>query len=106
MAALKKKKRMNTAMSNSCKMPQSSNRDASEASTALKKPFYCEMCKCNFSDNSNLEYHLSIHKSEKPFHCETCKLLFPEVSELRMHMQSHSDFINQPCPNKPRFSSS
>ena len=55
-----------------------------------EKPYSCSMCKCSFTDDCNLEYHISIHNSPKPFHCEICKLVFTHRSQLQRHMRVHT----------------
>lgn len=70
--------------------PRSSRPKRSVRLAANQKSFRCDKCKYEFSDKSNLDYHVSIHNTEKPFHCEVCRLLFSKRSSLKVHMRTHA----------------
>ena len=54
-----KMKKMNSALS------ISPNQEQFVFVKTQAKHFSCGKCKCDFSDESNLEYHISIHNSKK-----------------------------------------
>lgn len=54
-----------------------------------EKPFECDICNKQFSSQSNLRGHWSIHKEERPYLCSICGQAFKANSNLQKHIMRH-----------------
>ena len=54
-----------------------------------EKPFECDICHKQFSSQSNLRGHWSIHKDERPYLCSICGTAFKANSNLQKHIMRH-----------------
>ena len=53
------------------------------------KSFKCKMCDESFSQNSNMERHISaVHEEIKGFKCKMCEKSFSYKSNMEKHMTS------------------
>ncbi|CAL4095792.1 unnamed protein product, partial [Meganyctiphanes norvegica] len=57
--------------------------------TALE-PYQCRHCGKDFTNNSELIIHMSIHTGDKPYQCSYCGKDFLRKSDLKRHMKTHT----------------
>ncbi|XP_063229595.1 zinc finger protein 227-like isoform X2 [Bacillus rossius redtenbacheri] len=58
--------------------------------TAVDKPFHCNVCDGTFSRYSSLWSHKRLHSGDKPFKCEICGLAFAKAAYLKNHCRVHT----------------
>jgi uncharacterized Zn-finger protein len=61
----------------------------------LNKPYKCDICGKEFSQNSNLQYHIRTHTGDKPYNCDVCGKAFSENCSLQRHIRKHTG-VNPP----------
>ena len=54
-----------------------------------EKPYTCEVCFKQFSDNSSLARHRYLHNEEKKFSCQKCDKRFARRDMCNSHMKTH-----------------
>jgi uncharacterized Zn-finger protein len=52
------------------------------------KPYKCDICGEEFSQNSNLQEHSRTHTGDKPYKCDICGKRFSQNSNFQTHMYS------------------
>ncbi|KAG8234976.1 hypothetical protein J437_LFUL013333, partial [Ladona fulva] len=73
-----------------CKKEFSNQNSLHNHSNLHKNKYSCSFCGKSLSSNSALNDHLRIHSSVKPFPCKVCRKCFTRKDNLKNHMATHS----------------
>ncbi|KAL8184378.1 UNVERIFIED_CONTAM: hypothetical protein K2H54_015487 [Gekko kuhli] len=66
------------------------------------RSYRCPECDREFSNSSNMQKHLLVHRGERPYGCHVCGKSFAHPSNLTKHQVAHTGERNHPCPLCPK----
>ena len=61
-----------------------------ERKEASKQPQRCPLCNKQFTNKTNLQVHLRMHRDLRPHRCLYCEKSFTQKSTLRTHLRTHT----------------
>ncbi|KAL8184447.1 UNVERIFIED_CONTAM: hypothetical protein K2H54_017168 [Gekko kuhli] len=66
------------------------------------RSYRCPECDQEFSNSSNMQKHLLVHRGERPYGCHVCGKSFAHPSNLTKHQVAHTGERNHLCPLCPK----